>query len=168
VPISRKLLSPGEDVVVDVRTHPKALLVPAVTLVLVAAVAGFASSTVHGGSAPVAIAAIWVVALMVVLLWVVRPFLVWMSTTYTVTDRRLITRSGVLARRGHDIPLSRVTELQYEHGIVDRLLGCGTLIVSDAGEQGMVRLSDIPHVEQVHLQISHLLHTGGDRLDDRA
>ena len=37
------------------------------------------------------------------------------------------------------------------------MLGCGTLVVSDASEQGRVRLHDIPHVEQVHLAISDLL-----------
>jgi hypothetical protein len=55
----------------------------------------------------------------------------------------------------------------YEHGLVDRILGCGTLVISDASEQGRVRLPDIPHVEQVHLQISDLLfgHTSGGARD---
>jgi hypothetical protein len=37
------------------------------------------------------------------------------------------------------------------------MLGCGTLVISDASEQGRVRLPDIPHVEQVQLKISDLL-----------
>ena len=164
MPMSAKLLNPGEVVLVDVRTHPKALLLPAVWLVLVAAVAGFACSFPSGEAAPVGIAVIWAVALLVVLVVVVKPFLVWWSTSWTVTDRRLVTRSGILVRRGHDIALARVSDLQYEHGLVDRVLGCGTLVVSDAGEQGPVRLTDIPHVERVHRQISHLLHSGADRL----
>ena len=83
---------------------------------------------------------------------VVRPFLRWLTTTYTVTDRRLITRTGMLSRRGHDIPLPRISDVAYEHGLVDRMLGCGTLVISDASERGRVRLPDIPHVEQVHLR----------------
>ena len=138
--ISQRLLNEGEHVVVSTRTHVKALLLPALALV-------------------------------VVLRLVVAPFLRWMTTSYTVTDRRLITRTGVLSRRGHDIPLARINDVAYEHGLVDRMLGCGTLVVSDASEHGRVRLHDIPHVEQVHLAISDLLfgHTDDPRehrLDD--
>jgi uncharacterized membrane protein YdbT with pleckstrin-like domain len=168
VPIPSKLLQPGEVVLVDVRTHAKALLLPAVWLVLVAAVAGFASSLPGGDSAAVALAVIWAVALVVLVVVSVRPFLVWLTRSYTVTDRRLITRSGVLVRRGHDIPLDRVNDLQQERGILDRLLGCGTLLVSDGGEQGPIRLDDVPHVERVHLELGRLLWSGGDRLDDRS
>jgi uncharacterized membrane protein YdbT with pleckstrin-like domain len=103
----------------------------------------------------------------------VLPFLRWLTTTYTVTDRRLITRTGILSRRGHDIPLARISDVAYEHGIVDRMLGCGTLIVSDASERGRVELHDVPHVEQVHLKLGHLLfgassgsEPGARRFDD--
>jgi uncharacterized membrane protein YdbT with pleckstrin-like domain len=157
VPIQSKLLQPGEAVVVDVRTHAKALLLPAVWLVLVAAVAGYASSLPRGDSAGTVVAVVWGIALVVLLVVAVRPFLVWLTTTYTVTDRRLITRTGVLSRRGHDIPVPRISDVAYEHGLVDRMLGCGTLVISDASEQGRVRLPDIPHVEHVHLAISDLL-----------
>jgi uncharacterized membrane protein YdbT with pleckstrin-like domain len=159
VPISRRLLNEGEHVVVSTRTHVKALLVPALWLILVAAVAGYASSfTGRAGSAqPLLVAVVWILALVVIVWLVVRPFLTWLTTEYTVTDRRLITRTGVVNRRGHDIPVPRISDVAYEHGLVDRILGCGTLVISDASEQGRVRLPDIPHVEQVQLKISDLL-----------
>ena len=159
MPISRRLLNEGERVVVSTRTHVKALLVPALWLILVAGVAGYVSSFTGGAgrAQPLLVAVIWLAALVVVVLLVVRPFLVWLTTEYTITDRRLITRTGVLNRRGHDIPVPRISDVAYEHGLVDRMLGCGTLVISDASEQGRVRLPEIPHVEQVHLQISDLL-----------
>ena len=159
VPISRRLLNEGEHVVVSTRTHVKALLVPALWLILVAALAGYASSFTGGAgrAQPLLVAVIWIIALVVVVWLVVRPFLTWLTTEYTLTNRRLITRTGVLNRRGHDIPVPRISDVAYEHGLVDRMLGCGTLVISDASEQGRVRLPDIPHVEQVHLQISDLL-----------
>ena len=73
----------------------------------------------------------------------------------------VLTRLGFAClafnRRGHDIPVPRISDVAYEHGLVDRILGCGTLVISDASEQGRVRLPDIPHVEQVQLKISDLL-----------
>ena len=169
--ISRRLLNEGEDVVLSTRTHVKALLLPATWLILLAALAGYASTLTGSSSAkPLLIAVVWLVALAVALWLVVKPFLHWLTTTYTLTTRRLITRTGILSRRGHDIPVPRISDVAYEHGIVDRLLGCGTLVISDASEQGRVRLPDIPHVERVHLAISDLLtsHTdGGSRDHDR-
>lgn len=163
--ISRRLLNEGEHVVVSTRTHVKALLLPALWLILIAAVAGYLSTFPTGRAAPLLVAVIWGLALVAAVRLVARPFLRWLTTTYTVTDRRLITRTGILSRRGHDIPVPRISDVAYEHGLVDRLLGCGTLVISDASERGRVRLRDIPHVEQVHLQISDLLfgHAGASR-----
>lgn len=162
MPISRKRLNQGEHVVVSTRTHVKALLRPALSLIVVAAVAGYVSSFPTGNAKPLLVAVIWLLALVVVAWLVVRPFLAWLTTTYTLTNRRLITRSGILSRRGHDIPVPRINDVSYEHGIIDRVLGCGTLVVSDASDRGHVRLPDIPQVELVHLQLSDLLHGHDD------
>jgi uncharacterized membrane protein YdbT with pleckstrin-like domain len=81
--------------------------------------------------------------------FVVRPFLRWRTTRYVVTDRRLITRRGVVARSGRDVPLSRITDVSFSHGLLERLLGCGTLLVESAGERGPLVLADVPGVERV-------------------
>lgn len=165
--ISRRHLTEDEHVVVSTRTHVKAMLLPAALLILVAAVAGFLASMPNGPERPLLQVVIGLVALALALWWVGRPFLRWMTTTYTVTNRRLITRTGVLSRRGRDIPLNRVTDVAYERGVWDRLLGCGTLVISDASEEGRVRLHDIPHVERVHLRMSELLHDVSGHDDGR-
>ena len=167
VAISPKLLTDGESVVVDTRTHPKALIVPGLVLVITLAVAIFLDRLVDNG---VVSLVIWVLAAVVVLWWVLRPFLDWLTSTYTITTRRLITREGIVARKGHDIPLMRISDVAYDMGIVDRMLGCGTLVISDASTHGSVRLHDIPRVEQVQRQLTELLGGGSgpeaDRRDD--
>ena len=162
--ISQKLLTDGESVVVDTRTHPKALVVLGLVLVVTLVVATFLDRRIGNG---VVSWLVWVLALVVVVWWVLRPFLEWLTSTYTITSKRLITREGVLSRKGHDIPLMRISDVAYDQGIVDRMLGCGTLVISDASTHGSVRLHDIPHVEQVQRQLTELL-TGSapDRDDD--
>ena len=161
--ISRKLLNDDESVVVFTRTHLKALLGPALLLILIAGVAGFVSTFTGaaGRAQPLLEAVIWGLAAIVAFRWVAKPFLTWLTTTYTVTNRRLITRSGILSRRGHDIPLSRISDVAYERGLLDRVLGCGTLVIAVASEQ-RIEFDDIPHVEQVHLRIHDLLYDGDD------
>ena len=85
------------------------------------------------------------------------PFLRWRTTTYTITNRRLITRSGILNKIGKDLPLNRINEVSYERSLMDRMLGCGSLNVQTAAEDGMVVLRDVPNVEHVSREITHLL-----------
>ena len=108
------------------------------------------------------------VAAVVLVWWVVRPFVTWFFTSYTFTDRRFILRTGFIAREGRTIPLNRISGVDFEMGVIDRIFGCGTLVVSDASELGRVPLSDIPDVEQVQMKVAEELHrlSGGAR-DDR-
>jgi uncharacterized membrane protein YdbT with pleckstrin-like domain len=104
------------------------------------------------------------VAVLVVLRWVVWPFLEWVTTSYVVTDRRLITRFGVIARTGRDMPLSRVNDVTFEHSsILERVLGCGTLVVESAGERGQLVLRDVPRVEEVQRDVYRLAEADEER-----
>jgi uncharacterized membrane protein YdbT with pleckstrin-like domain len=155
VAISKDLLNPGETIVVSTRTHPKALLLPILALVVLLAVGVFVQNAVDE---PIVTRIVWVVVAVGIIWFVIRPFLVWLTATYTVTTRRLITRHGVITRKGHDIPLSRVSDVAYERDLIDRLLGCGTLVVSDASTHGQVALPDIPRIEDTHRRLQELLH----------
>jgi uncharacterized membrane protein YdbT with pleckstrin-like domain len=162
-----KLLNEGEHVVVSTRTHPKALLLPVLILVLTLGVAAYAQRTGGGTVAGVTHVAVWVVAAVVIVLWVVRPAVAWATTTYTFTNRRFIKRSGLIGKEGRTIPLNRISGVDFEFGVIDRIFGCGTLVVSDASELGRVELEDVPRVEEVQLKVADELHRlSGHRSDD--
>lgn len=145
---------------VTTRTHVKALLVPALLLIVIAGVTGFISSVLPdaGNAQPLVQAVLWGLAFLVVASVVIRPFLEWLTTSYTFTNRRFIKRSGLLAKHGRTIPLNRISGVDFEVGVVDRVFGCGTLVVSDASETGRVLLHDIPNVERVQMQVAEELH----------
>jgi len=155
VAISKNLLNEGESVVVDTRTHPKALLLPIFALVVFLAIGVIVQTQTDEG---IVHKVVWVLVAIGILWFFVRRLLIWLTATYTITTRRLITRHGVITRRGHDIPLTRVSDVAYEKDLVDRLLGCGTLVISDASTHGQVALPDIPHVEDVQRKLNDLLH----------
>ena len=164
--ISPKLLNEDEHVVLSTRTHVKALVLPAVVLIVLAGVAGYLSSLPDGDHAGTWRWVLWVITALLLLWFCVKPFLDWLTTTYTFTNRRLITRTGLLTRRGHDIPMNRISDIEYQKGLLDRIFGCGTLIISDASEQGRVQLHDIPNVEQAQLRVSDELFHGAHKADD--
>jgi uncharacterized membrane protein YdbT with pleckstrin-like domain len=97
-------------------------------------------------------------AILVICAFSVQPFLRWLSTTYTVTNRRIIVRSGMVRRVGTEVPLLGVTDLSFTRGFVDRLMGSGTLIVSDASEFGRTVLADVPRVRTLQLTLADAMY----------
>ena len=164
-----KLLNEGEHVVVSTRTHVKALIGALLALLLTAFATAFLAAlidrNVEGVSRTVLNGVLAVLALVVLFRYVLRPFVRWYTTTYTFTNRRFIQRSGFIAKEGRTIPLNRISGVDFDIGVIDRMFGCGTLVVSDASEQGTVPLHDIPRVEEVQRIVAEELHrlTLGDR-----
>jgi fumarate reductase subunit D len=73
--VSRKLLTEGEHEVLSVRTHVKALFLPALVLLLTCLVAGFAWGYAPDGDSGRYLGyAALVVAALVILVWAVAPF----------------------------------------------------------------------------------------------
>lgn len=162
-----KLLNSGEHVVVHTRSHPKALLSPLLVLVVLLAVGAYVQRLGDGSAAGVMHLVVWVLIALVVVWWVVRPVIDWATTTFTFTNRRFIKRSGLLSKEGRTIPLNRISGVDFEIGVIDRIFGCGTLVVSDASETGIVPLHDIPDVEGVQLKVAEELHRlSNHRSDD--
>lgn len=88
-------------------------------------------------------------ALVGAIAWFGVPFLKWRTTIYEMTNRRLRLREGIVTRSGRDFPLNRISDVSFQQGLVDRLFGCGRLIVESPGEQGQVVLTEIPDVRRV-------------------
>jgi uncharacterized membrane protein YdbT with pleckstrin-like domain len=156
--IPKRLLGEDENVVMALRPHWKELIAPALVLVIVCPLATYVATVVPDGSAQKWLRlAVVAVALLVLARWSVWPFLRWITTSYIVTDRRLITRSGIIARHGRDMPLSRINDVSFEHsGVIERMLRCGTLVVESAGERGQLVLRDVPRVEEVQRDVYRL------------
>ena len=160
------MLGADEHVVLRMRTHAKAMILPAAGLVVCGALLGVGTALVPSDYRPGGQYAVVLAVLALGVWWSVVPFLRWRNRTYTVTNHRLITREGILSKTGHDLPLMRVNDVSYQRSLLDRMLGCGTLYVQTAAEGALV-LDDVPDVERVHLTMTELLFGApGDRRSD--
>ena len=153
----QKSLGADERVVIHTRTHAKVLILPAVALVLLSLATGFGAAVMPETARPVSQLVVALVGLVLAIWLVVLPFLRWWTTTYTVTNRRLIMRSGILTRVGKDMPLMRINDVSYQRSLLDRMLGCGTLYIQTAAEGGTIKLDDVPNVERLHVEMTELL-----------
>ena len=154
------VLAADERVVLHRHPHWKRLIGPVLVLVLATALATFGAAVVnaaHWSSAVatnVVLAVIGVVWLVLIGWLTVWPFLNWRSTHFVITDRRVMFRHGLLTRAGIDIPLARINSVEFRHGLLDRMVRTGTLIIESAS-QDPLEFHDIPRVEQVHSLLYH-------------
>lgn len=156
-----KLLTEGEQIVYDMRPHWRILFVPAIVLVALAFGTVLALSWVPAGWTWATWAVLGLAAVAFVA-WVLAPVVRWATSQYVITNRRVIVRSGIVARQGRDMPLARVNDVHFSYGVIDRILGCGDLIVESAGETGQLRISAVPEVELIQREVFRL-HEEDDR-----
>jgi uncharacterized membrane protein YdbT with pleckstrin-like domain len=153
-------------VVLHRHPHWKRLTIPVLALLVTTALAAFLAALVaksgwDANTKKVVSAVVAGVWLLLVAWLTLRPFLAWLTTHFVITDRRVMYRHGVLTRAGIDIPLARINSVEFRHGLFDRMVRTGTLIIESAS-QDPLEFNDIPRVEQVH---SLLYHEVFDTLD---
>jgi uncharacterized membrane protein YdbT with pleckstrin-like domain len=145
--------------------HWKTVLMPMVILIVVAIVAAVLLIVIpHGRLAGPEQIAVGAVALIVALTFTLVPLLRWRTTTYELTTRRFRLRYGILSRTGRDFPLTRISDVSFSHGLIDRMLGCGRLVIESAGEHGQLVLNEIPSVERVQAALFQLVEDEQARL----
>jgi uncharacterized membrane protein YdbT with pleckstrin-like domain len=145
-----ELLVEGEQVVVHKHPHWKKIILPVLALLLVAGLVSYLAALLAArGWASWSWLVLAGVGLVLVGWLTVIPVIRWRTTHFVVTNRRVLVREGVLTRQGMDIPMGRINSVQFRHNIIERLLGCGTLVIESASDEAL-EFDDIPGVERVY------------------
>jgi uncharacterized membrane protein YdbT with pleckstrin-like domain len=77
----------------------------------------------------------------------------WVTTSFTVTNDRVIFRQGMFAKSGVEIPLERIMNVNFKQSIWERMIGAGDLLIESGGKDGQSRFSDIRKPELVAKEI---------------
>src|SRR3954466_4961695 len=146
MPYPSDLVQEGETVALDLRPHwwyfSRNILtgIPlAIILILVLGQLegdGWAESSLRLLVGVVALA--WAV-------WLGLKYLQWRMTYFVVTSRRVIYRSGVISKRGVEIPLERINNINFHQRLIDRVIGAGDLDIESAGKDGQSHFDFIRH-----------------------
>lgn len=163
--LPKNSLTEDENIVLEFHPHWSTLIVTFFWVAITVIVAGGVIYFIPGGGSQTLIrlivAALGVIGVLVVGL---MPFLRWVTTSYTLTNRRFVMRHGILSRSGRDIPLTRINDVSFEHNFVQRMLRTGTLMVESGSEHGQLILKNIPQVEYTQNRLYQLVEelTDGD------
>ena len=145
-----ELLVPGEEIIMHKHPHWKMLILPVLVLLVVVAVVSYLAAVIGAQSwSPWARLVLGVIGLGLVVRFTLVPVIRWRTTHFVVTNRRVLVREGLITRRGMDIPMRRITGVEFRQGILERLLGVGTLVIESPSEDAL-EFRDIPGVESAH------------------
>jgi uncharacterized membrane protein YdbT with pleckstrin-like domain len=112
-------LHPGERVLFEGHPSWRAILGFYLKGALVAVVLGVIANLVDGG------ATAFVVILVVLALTLLIGFVKRVATTYTITDRRLNIKRGIISKEVQETRLERVQNVNYRQSVYQRLMQIG-------------------------------------------
>ncbi|HET6569956.1 MAG TPA: PH domain-containing protein [Solirubrobacterales bacterium] len=140
-------LSPGEQVIFQGHPSWRAILGFYLKGVLVAALAGVLAELFSAAAGTVFLIVLLVIALTVAIGFVKR-----LSTTYTITDRRLNIRRGIASREVQETRLERVQNVNYRQSVYQRLMQIGDVDFDTAASDdynfifaGVANPADVVH-----------------------
>ena len=113
-------LSPGERVIFQGHPSWRAILGFYLKGILVAAIAGVLFKLFDAGSGTV-----FLVVLAIIGLTVLAGFVKRVATTYTITDRRLNIKRGIVSREVQETRLERVQNVNYSQSVYQRVMQIG-------------------------------------------
>ena len=157
MPFPRRLLIENEELVLELRPHWIAIVVPAIVTILV--VAGWILALTYapddGTSRNIVVWGASAIGVFLLIAFPVRKFIAWATSYFVVTSDRVIHREGWIAKRSMEIPLEAINDVRFHQGVFERLIGAGDLIISSASEFGRQVFGDIRNPEEVQKAISH-------------
>jgi uncharacterized membrane protein YdbT with pleckstrin-like domain len=160
---SQKNLNPNETIALDMHPHWWYFSGPVMALVVSIIGGTWALTTDGDGNVGKAMRVVFLAALVITAIWVVVRYLKWMTTNFVITSHRLIFRTGVVAKKGIEIPLERVNNVNFNQSVFERLLGAGDLLIESGGEDGQSRFSDIKHPDQVQRMVHSQMEIAAER-----
>jgi uncharacterized membrane protein YdbT with pleckstrin-like domain len=111
----------NEQVIYEGRPSWRSILGFYIVGLVVAVVAGAIALLVSGGGLGVGVG-VGIFVLVLIFGWLKR-----LSTRYTITDRRLQIKRGIVARNVEEARLERVQNVNVKQGILERILQIGTV-----------------------------------------
>jgi uncharacterized membrane protein YdbT with pleckstrin-like domain len=152
VPYPKKLLNEGEELALDLRPHWWFFSKHIATGIPLFAV-GILIALMHHGTPKTVLATLWGVLAVVWAGWLALKYFEWNFTHFVVTDDRVIYRTGVIAKRGVEIPMERINNINFHQGIWERIIGAGDLDIESAGRDGQSHFEDVWHPDGVQQEL---------------
>jgi uncharacterized membrane protein YdbT with pleckstrin-like domain len=165
VAFPNRLLAEGEELIMDIRPHWVALVLPSVAAVLLVVAEILVFANLPRGWPDWIGWAVGLVGVVLFLAFPVKAFLAWITAHFVVTSDRVIHRSGWLAKQSMEMPLERINDVRFHQSVFERMVGAGDLVIESGGEYGQNHFSDIRKPEEVQKLIYEMSEQNQARME---
>jgi len=66
-------------------------------------------------------------------IWLVLALINYFKSEFGITNKRLVLKTGVVKRKSHETQINKIEGISVEQGIIGRMLGYGTIVVTGTG-----------------------------------
>ena len=100
------------------------------------------------------------VVILIIVIYIIWQLLVWYSKEYTLTDTRIIIKSGVLSTHKNYMPYARIQDINTSQSIIARLFGIGSIYLFSAYDNNQMELTNISNPSKVEeIIFSHMVNS---------
>ncbi len=75
-------------------------------------------------------------------IWLLIAIINYSTSEFGITNKRLVLKTGVIKKQTHETQVTKIERINVEQGMLARLLGYGTIVVSGTGG-GISRFSSV-------------------------
>ncbi len=155
-------MTANEELVLALHPHFWYLAKSSGSLLLAVVIGGFIATTDLG---PL----VWVAALAILLclVWFLVNLAQWATTWFVLTTDRVIYRSGLVSKKGTEIPLEGISAVLFHQRVFERMLGLGDITIQSSAREGDAVFDDIRKPAQVQKTIYEEISARQDRQAQR-
>jgi uncharacterized membrane protein YdbT with pleckstrin-like domain len=149
-------LASNEDLVLHMKPHWVAAVKPVGETVLI--VTGFVLTWLflpaRWGDWPYVVSLLAAVVLLLV--FPIRPFINWATTHIVVTTRRVIRKSRWIGIDWIEISLDKITDVRFTQSVLERMVHAGDIQIESAGRSGQEVFVDLPNPARIQQLLTEL------------
>jgi uncharacterized membrane protein YdbT with pleckstrin-like domain len=145
-------LQPGEKVIYQGHPSWRAIVGFYLKGLAVGAAAGVLATLLNDGGAGLGVLTFAVIAAITIVVGFIKR----VATVYTITDRRLNIKVGIISRRVQETRLQRVQNVNFNQGVYERAMQIGDVEFTTAGtDESNFVFAGVAQPEQVVQQVEH-------------
>jgi len=100
---------------------------------------------------------ILLVLIFVLFLWIIEGMLSWKYTLYIITNKKIISKKGILRKKKSSIRFDRIQNISVSQGITERIIASGDIEIYGGHDFTTMRLYDVPNPDNVENLINRAI-----------
>ena len=89
------------------------------------------------------------VVILIIIIYIILQLLKWYSLEYTLTDSRIILKSGLLSTKKSYMPYTTIQDINTSQNILARLFNVGTVSVFSAYDNNLIKIENVSNPSKI-------------------